>query len=399
MITKITPVEELKKIFVETLLNQTSEVTKVSEGSVLNGLAFGVAKLGQKVLKDVAVIESHLFPDSASGQYLDTIAELNGVAGRFGAIPSTTYVRVVGDPGTVYTPFVHTFTGQGFDFDVQQPVTIPIEGYAYVKLVCVSNGFNTNVDPLTIDTLSPEPVGHDFCINEYSATGGRDEEDDELFRERIKEEINTLARGTIQYLEQILRKYNNNVLRVYNHGLDNTGDLLIGIGTVNGADLNVSELAALRDEAQQWMTMNEFKPDGLEGYGFKFVNSDYFPIDISCRVDIDASYSSDEVRKQAHVNLSNLIDHRFWEDDGVIEWIDLVNAIKSVPGVTRVLDNYFYPNTNFIVPRGKLPRFRGFLMMNLQGVILENISGTLNPFYYPNSICIKITFLVWLKKF
>lgn len=383
MITKITPVNELKQIFVETLLNQTNKVTKVSEGSVLNGVAFGVAKLAQKVLKDVAVIEAHLFPDSAYGQYLDTIAELRGVAPRLGALPSTTYVRVVGAPGTIYIPFTHVFQGQGFDFNVQQPVTIPAEGYAYVKVQCVSSGLQTNVDPLSINSVTPVPTGHEYCVNEYSATGGRDQEDDDLFRQRIKEEINVLARGTIHYMEQVLRKYNSNVLRVFNHGLDNVGDLNIGIATVNGADLTISELADLKLKAEQWLTMNEFKPDGLYSYGIKFVNSVYFPIDVSCRVDIDPSYSSDQVRKQAHINLSKLVDHRFWEEGGVIEWIDLVNAIKAVPGVTRVLDNYFYPNTNFEVPRGQLPRFRGFLMMNLQGVILENIAGTLDPFFYP----------------
>lgn len=383
MITKITPTNELKQIFVETLLNNTDKVTKVSEGSVLNGVAYGVAKLAQKVLKDVAVIESHLFPDSAYGSYLDTIADLRGVAPRFGALPSTTFVRVVGTPGTTYTPFTHVFTGQGFDFNVQQTVVIPAEGYAYVKLVSIAAGSNANVDPLSISSVTPIPVGHDYSINEYSATGGQDEEDDDLFRQRIKEEINVLARGTIQYLEQVLRKYNNNVLRVFNHGLDQVGELNIGIATVNGADLTVVELADLLLKAEQWLTMNEFKPDGLYNYGVKFVNSVYFPIDISCRVDIDPSFSSDEVRKQAHVNLSKLIDHRFWEPGDVIEWIDLVNAIKAVPGITRVLDNYFYPNTNFEIPREQLPRFRGFLMMNLQGVILENVSGTLDPFYYP----------------
>lgn len=384
MITKITDVSELKQIFVETLLNNTNKVTKVSEGSVLNGISYGVAKLAQKVLKDVAVVEAHLFPDSAYGQYLDTIADLRGVAPRFGALPSSTFVRVVGTPGTTYTPFTHVFTGQGFDFDVQQPVTIPAEGYAYVKLVCISNGFDTNVDPLSITSITPIPPGHDFAVNEYTATGGRDEEDDDLFRERIKEEINVLARGTLQYLEQILRKYNTNVLRVFNHGLDQVGELNIGIATVNGADLTISELADLKLKAEQWLTMNEFKPDGLNSYGVKFTNSVYFPIDISCRVDIDPSFSSDEVRKQAHVNLSKLVDHRLWEDGGVIEWIDLVNAVKAVPGITRVLDNYFFPNTNFEIPRGQLPRFRGFIMMNLQGVIIENISGTLDPFFYPS---------------
>lgn len=383
MITKITPVDELKQIFIETLLNSTNKVTKVSEGSVLNGIAFGVAKLSQKVLKDVAVIEAHLFPDSAFGNYLDVLAERNGIAPRFGDSPSSTYIRVVGDPGTIYAAGTHIFSGGGFNFSTQNTTIIPAEGYTYVKVVCLSSGEMTNINPLTINKVSPIPLGHSYCINEYMATGGRDNEDDETFRKRIKEEINSISSGTINYLEQILKKINNNILRIFNHGLDNNGDLNLGIATVNGADLSPSELNDLYVKSEQFFSLNEFKPNGLNSYGIKYVNSIYFPIDISCRVDIDSSYSTDEVRKQAQINLSKIIDHRFWEEGSVIEWIDLVNAIKAVPGVNRVLDNYFYPNVNFEIPRGKLPRFRGFLMMNMQGVILDNISGTLNPFYYP----------------
>ena len=81
-------------------------------------------------------------------------------------------------------------------------------------------------------------------------------------------------------------------------------------------------------------------------YGIKLLNVPYFYIDVSCRLDIDNSYSTDEIRKQCQVALSKVVDWRFWEQGSVIEWIDLINAIKSVPGVNLVLDNFFYPNTN-----------------------------------------------------
>jgi uncharacterized phage protein gp47/JayE len=383
MITKITTVEELKQIFSETLLNQTDKITKVSPGSVVNGIAYGVAKLAQKTLKDVAVIEAHLFPDSAVGQYLDTLAELKGVAPRQGALKSSGFVRVVGAIGTVYLPGTHYFSGSGQKFDVVESTTIPSEGYTYVKVSSQNTGISTNVDALTVNSVTPVPSGHEYVINEFSMTGGRNFEDDDLFRMRIKDEINVLARTTISYLEQVFRKYNSNVLRVFNQGLDNVGDLCIGIASVNGVDFTVSELANILVKAEQYLSLCELKPDGLQNYGIKLKNTPYFAIDISCRVDIDNSYSIDEVRKQCQIALSKVVDWRFWKQDEVIEWIDLINAVKSVPGVNLVLDNYFYPNTNFTIPRGYLPRFRGFLMMNINGNILENVSGTMNPVYYP----------------
>lgn len=384
MITKITPIEELKQIFTETLLNNTDKVTKIAPGSVLNGVSYGVSKLSQKILKDVAVIEAHLFPDSAVGDHLDTLAELRGVAPRQLALKSSGYVRVVGDPGTVYIPGTSVFSGSGQKFDVLNYTTIPQEGYTYVKVASQNVGNSTNVDPLTINTVTPIPTGHEYVINEFKTDGGRDSEDDDLFRMRIKNEVNVLSRNTRSYLEQVFRKFNNNVLRVFNQGLDSVGDLNIGIASVNGSDFTVAELDNFMVRAEQYFSINELKPDGLQNYGIKLQNVPYFAIDISCRLDILPSYSTDEIRRQCQVALSKVVDWRFWQQDTVIEWIDLVNAIKSVPGVNLVLDNFFYPNTNFTIPRGYLPRFRGFLMMNTQGSILENISGTLNPVFYPS---------------
>lgn len=385
MITKITTVEELKQIFIESVLNSTEKVTKISETSVLNGIAYGAAKLSQKIIKDVAVIESHLFPDSAQGQILDTVADLRGVAPRMGALPSSTFIRVVGTPGTLYESGVNVFIGQGIQFSIDEDVTIPNEGFAYVKATSTSSGENSNVDPLSINKVVPVPVGHEYCINEFAAVNGREFEDDEMFRRRIKEEINILARGTISYLEQVLRKYNTNVLKVYNYGLDNNGVLNIGIGSVNGSDFTNSQLIDFYTKSEQWLSLVELKPDGKTSCGIKFKNVTYYPIDISCRVELNDSFASDEIRKEMQLALSKVVDHRQHKDGAIIDWIDLINAVRGVRGVNRVLDNHFYPNKSFQVPKGQLPRFRGFLMLNKDGVIIENIAGTLNPFYYPSS--------------
>ena len=65
MITKIIPVNELKQMFLEIFLNKTDKVNDVSQESVLNGFAFGCAKVGQKCLVNQAIVEGHIFPDTA----------------------------------------------------------------------------------------------------------------------------------------------------------------------------------------------------------------------------------------------------------------------------------------------------------------------------------------------
>lgn len=386
MITKITTVEELKRVFVESILNNTNKVTKISDGSVLNGIGYGVGKLGQKTLKDLSIVESRIFPDTAFGGYLDEIAKLNGIAPRFSESPSSGYIRVAGEQGTTYSPGTHTFRGKGINFTPQESVTIGEVGFAYVKVQSLSLGSDTNIESLAINKVSPNPPGHSYCINEFKTSGGRDNESDELFRERIKEGINSLSRGTISYLEQVFRKANEDVLRVYNMGLDSVGDLVIGVSSVNGSDFSQSELDDIFLKSESYFSMNELKPDGMDSYGVKIKNIPYFPIDVSVRVNLDSSINSDKIRREIQISLNKVVDYRKWENGGIIDWIDLVNAVKGVNGVKRVLDNYFYPNNDIIIPKNHLPRIRGFALLNLSGELIVDFQGVLNPIFYPSEI-------------
>ena len=169
-----------------------------------------------------------------------------------------------------------------------------------------------------------------------------------------------------------------------NLGLDNSGDLNLAICSVNGVDFTTSQLANLMTKGEQYLSMNEFKPNGLNNYGMKIKNVSYYPIDVSFRVDLDGSYNSDLIRKDIQTALNKVVDLRYFQDGQWIDWIDLLNCVKTTRGVKRVLDNFFFPNTQFQIPRGQLPRIRGFQMLDLEGNIIIDLQGNLNPIYYPN---------------
>ena len=383
MIIKIISIDKLKQIFTETLLNKTNKVSKISPGSVLNGVAYGVGKLQQKALKDGAIFESHLFPDSAFGIYLDNLANLRGVSARFNSTKSSGFVRVFGLPGTSYQAGIHTFTGDGIDFDVVENFIMNNHGWGYVRIQSQDTGVVNNVDALSIDKITPLPAGHDYCINEFRMTGGADFESDEDFRKRIKTEVNALATNTISKLTEVFRKINNRVLRVFNNGVDIDGDLLISLATVDGTDLTNSELNEILLRGQEYFSLNELKPNGSYYYGIKIQNVKYYPIDISVRVEISQSYSADVVRKDIQVALSQSVDYRYWKDGGIIKWLDLADIVNMTDGVERVVTNKFSPSVDIIIPKGYLPRIRGFVLMNLSGDIITNVTGTLNPVYFP----------------
>lgn len=386
MITKITPVNELKLMFLEILMNKTDKINDIGSESVLNGIAYGCAKVGQKCLVNQAVVEGHIFPDTAYGVYLDNLAAIRGVSPRFGAAASSTYIRLIADEGTTYLKDVHTFTStSGVTFSLEEDVMIGINGYAYAKVRCNKEGLDTNVDPLSINKVNPIPTGHLACTNEYRATGGRDEEDDDLFRQRIKDSINQLARTTISYLEQVFMKINPNVLRIHKGGIDSDGRLNLIVVSVNGQNFTEYEFNEILSRSEEYLSLSELLRSSTD-YALKLNNVDWLPVDVEFRVDIDPAYDQEQVRREIQIQMSKLFDYRFWTYGDKVEWENLLFAAKNVDGVRYMPDTHFYPHADINIPKYRLPRIRGFVMRDLNGNIIEDNGGALSEVYYPNEI-------------
>lgn len=384
MITKISSIKELKQMFLEILLNKTNKINDIGAESVLNGIAFGCAKLAQKCLVNQAVVEGHILPDTAYGEYLDKLAAIRGVAPRFGASGSSTFVRLTGDEGTVYFSGTHTFSStSGVQFSLESNVTIDVNGYAYAKVKSESSGTKANVDPLTINTVNPIPTGHIMCTNEYIATGGRDTEDDDLFRQRIKDSINQLSRTTLSYIEQVFMKINNNVLRVHKGGTTSDGKLNLIVVSVNGQDFTNEEFDILLSSSKEYLSLVELLSN-VDGFSLSLSNVDWLYVDVDFRVDLDPSYDQDTIRNSMQIQMSKLFDYRFWAYGNKVEWEDMLFAAKNVSGVTYIPDTHFYPQSDINVPKYQLPRIRGFIMRDLDSNIIEDNGGVISDVFYPN---------------
>ena len=385
MITKIVPVSDLKQMFLEILLNKTDKISDISDDSVLNGIAYGCAKVGQRLLVNQGIVEGHLFPDTAYGQYLDNIASIRGVSPRFGACGSTTYVRVIAEPGTSYVMGVQKFTStSGVTFELEESKTVDKNGFAYIKVKSTQVGTSTNVDPVSINKVSPKPNGHISVTNEYAATGGMDAESDALFRQRIKNSVNALSRGTIAFIEQVFMKINPRVLRVFKGGITSNGKINLIICSTNGASFNQNEFDLMISRSEEYLSLHDILRE-VNGYALNLVNVDWQYVDVSFRVELDPSYDVDVVRKNIQIQMNKLFDYRFWNQGDRIEWDDLLQVAKNTEGVRYIPDNYFYPQSDINVPSNKLPRIRGFIMYDLNGNIIESNNGLISDVYYPNS--------------
>jgi len=379
---------ELKQIFLEMLIDKTDKVSDIGDDSVLNGVAFGSSKIGQKVIKDVAITESKIFPQTAKGIYLDESASLFGVSARKGALGSSTYVKVIATVGTQYLAATHIFTSKnGIQFEMENDFTVDSEGFGYIKVRSVDSGEKTNVDANTILTVSPIPTGHVKVTNEYVATGGVDAETDEVFRLRIVNNNNIVSLNTVEYYSQIFQSFDDRVLKVLNLGKGSSGKQELAIVTQNGVDLTALELSDLLELSAPYFPLFDLNKYGSV-VGVELVNVTWYEVGgttgVDFRVEIDSLYDSDDVRIQIQINLSKLLDFRFWVAGQRIEWDDLFEVVKNTEGVKYVPDTYFKPNEDETVPSNTLPRIKTFIMRDLDGNIIYDNGGALSPIFHPN---------------
>lgn len=380
--------EELKQLFIEIFYGKTDRVNKINDDSIVSGVAYGVGKVSGKAEKDVVQAVSKLFPDYSSGSQLDQCAIDRSVSPRFVASQSSTYIRVVATPGTQYIAGTHTFISlDGIQFDIEETKTVGDYGFDYIKIRSIDSGLKNNVKPATINKINPVPSGHQYCINEYQAIGGRDAEDDVLFRQRIKDGGNILSRGTIAMIEQAFMFVNSNILRVNHQGWNSKGQLKLAIVTQNGINLNNNELNTLLTRGEKFFGLSELRKFGRKSYGIELINIEWQPFDISFRCELLPSFNPDQIRIDIQTKISKYIDFRYF-NAGVdkIEWDNLLEIVKNTKGVKYVPDEFFFPKTDIVTNPNKLPRLRGFVMLNLNGGLINTIQNTLNSVYYPQNI-------------
>lgn len=387
MITKVNnTISTLKNLWVEMFLNKTNKVSNISDGSVLNAVAFGTAKVAQKAIKDIAIVEAQIFPMSATGEYLDKSAALFGVSPRKQALGSSTYVRVYAQPGTQYPVGTIFIAKNGVRFTVDQEYTVDNSGYGYVSVRSTITGVVSNVEANSITQVSPRPLTHIECTNEYAAIGGRDYEDDETFRNRILNYNNKLSEETVESWTQKFQDLNPNILRVMNVGLGEDGKIHIYLVTQNGSFFTEDELQTLLEQSAPFFGLTEINLSG-ESVGIVLENAKWMIVGgeagMDFRVELQPDYDIATVRKNIQVALTKYLDFRFWDAGRTVQWDDLLQVVKNSEGVKYVPDEYFSPYYDQEVPLNMLPRIKGFRMRDLEGNILYDAGSTLSNIFYP----------------
>lgn len=390
MIAKINnTISFLKNLWIEVFLNKTDKVTDITDNSVLNGVAFGNAKVAQKAIKDIAIVEAQIFPETAAGEFLDRSAALFGVTPRFGALGSSTYVRVYAEPGTYYEAGTNVFVSKdGVRFQIEESVLVGETGYAYIKVRSEAIGAFTNVDANSILTVTPIPNGHYECTNEYYAVGGRDTESDDMFRRRILNAQNMQATATLEKLTQVFQNIDNRILKIVYVGIMEDSFIHIQVATQNGQTLSVVELDYILNQAAPYFGFGDMAVLG-NLVGVKLENARWYEVGgetgVDFRCELEAGADVATVRRNIQVAMTKYLDWRYWDSSKKVEWDDLLDIVKNADGVKYVSSENFNPSVDASVPQFMLPRIKKFVMRDLTGSVIMDETSEFSPLFYPIS--------------
>lgn len=385
--------QRLFEAILETFLQNTDRVTKISPNGVLAGILRGSARLAQRAIKDISISYVDNNINSASGSQLDTLAGEMGYPPRLPATSSTSYLRLVGMPGTIYNvDEVSYISASGIEFRQEvDSFTIPNEGYGYISIRSVNTGSITNVAPFSISVRNA-PAGHLRSFNEFSSSRGRDLETDEAYKERIKSIFNTLAFATIPRIQQILQAFDPEILRIVRLGTSTLGDIRIGIVTVNGKTYNAVELLDLEREAAPYMALSDTNANGTALNGIRFQNIEYRPIDFSIRIQKDPNVDVIDIYQDLSIRFNRHINYVTWQFG--ISRVDrdfLVNETIRANGVRYVESLEFTPMQDILISPDRLPRIRRIELFDLEGQRILNTSAssietsTFQNYFFPNS--------------
>lgn len=397
METKIYSVDELKNLFLQELLNKTDgKISKISDHSVLNGMAYGFAKVFQKSMKDVALLESELFPEYAYGQFLDKIAERYGISGRQKNLGSSVYIKIVADPGSLYQADSCSFiSSEGFTFSLVEDFLVDDNGWGYALLKSDSTGTNTNVSAGSISKVTGQPAGHIYCVNELPATGGVSEESDEAFLQRILQGFNNFSFETLDKLTAVFQKINPMVLEVRKVGTNSYGQTILSVVTSNGVDLTQTELGDLKDKGEPYLSLQDlFVVNNLDGGLDPIVvqNVERVYVDLDFRVQLESTVNITEFKVACQEAILSLLDFTERSFD-TVEWEDLFSIIRTQAGVRTLPEQFFYagdsntwnaitPHADVSVPSTKVARLRMFVVRDINGAVLFDNDSEMVGYYY-----------------
>lgn len=285
-------------------------------------------------------LKRQMFPNTASGEYLNYHAETRGIS-RKPALKAKGTVRFYVEdtsPDAVVIP-ANTIVSTGGENPVRFTTDSEVileAGYHFVSANCTAQtaGARGNVGAEKIDTIITNIVGVDSVKNLYAFTGGSDTESDDALRERIIATYKNVSNGTnIAYYKKLALSVDGVYSACVVPRARGAGTVDINIVCENGT-APVSLVNRVETLIQEKREVN---------VDIDVSAAQVTRIDVGVYAELKSGYTLEEVRNNITSEINSFMK-TLEVGDGIVEH-RLSSVILNAEGLENFEFNYLYPSS------------------------------------------------------
>jgi len=358
MNTKPKTLEELKEECVAAIRSECStKISTVLPNTVLDGVAWAVAKLAQHIITDTAYLETKFFPEYATGSLLNAHASRMGLEERRGMTNSSVILQFLCDPLydalPTYPKGTKVKTAKGLVYETIASVTVSeARRIAFVEARSQKTGPASAVGIGELTTMvDAPPYGHLSVTNVTMSIGGFTEEHDILYRQRILSARDLLSVNTSAFYEALIFLLHDNIIRVRFRTVDSRNSkYVINVLRNDGSYFTDVELNAIKTSILPYLPIHDIDGKNVLVNNFEFVNLYVF---VSAQFDINRH---EELQNELNRELNEYLDFRFWQEGQKVQWEELIELFRDIEGIIEVNESRVSPPNDIVLAYDQLPK-------------------------------------------
>lgn len=313
----------------EEIIKRISERLKIEanllEGGfaqdIIGSVSYELANITETELNKIA---DKAFVVTAQGEDLDRVGADYGIERREDA-PAIVYLDIEGDEFAVINQTVKAVYNN-LVFTVQEYKKINSSGVARVKAKCETLGTIGNVPANTITQFLTDYAGLRTVNNPEPSYDGFDKEDDEIYRQRIKDYLASDSANCNKQQYETWAREVTGVLKAVIKGAEDMGAGNVGV-FISAIDATVSE--ELKQAVYDYINEKQFINATLIVDALNYVN-----IDVMANVILKEGYSNIDVMDEFKIKLKDYLN----TVEKVVSYFKISELLFDCAGVEDVTD-------------------------------------------------------------
>ena len=313
--------EEITKRISERLQIEANLLEGGFAQDIIGSVSYELANITETELNKIA---DKAFVATAQGEDLDRVGADYGIERREDA-PAIVYLDIEGDEFAVINQAVKAVYNN-LVFTVQEYKKINSSGVARVKAKCETLGTIGNVPANTITQFLTDYAGLRTVNNPEPSYDGFDKEDDEIYRQRIKDYLASDSANCNKQQYETWAREVTGVLKAVIKGAEDMGAGNVGI-FISAIDATVSE--ELKQAVYDYINEKQFINATLIVDALNYVN-----IDVMANVILKEGYSNIDVMDEFKIKLKDYLN----TVEKVVSYFKISELLFDCAGVEDVTD-------------------------------------------------------------